>query len=171
MKPVEPTSVITPFEQLGGELVLRRIIDRFVDRVFEDPMIGFFFASASRERIKEKEYEFAAAHLGAPVEYTGRPLPEAHARHPIMGGHFMRRYRILEQTLQESGAPPAVIERWLAHTEKLRPAITRHQGSDCAHEPAHPVTRLPLAFTPTSAARRPLPLVVANPKKPDGDKS
>jgi truncated hemoglobin YjbI len=64
----------TYFEELGGEPVLRSIIRTFVDRMFSDPMIGFLFRNASRERVADKEYELAAQHLGAGVAYTGRPL-------------------------------------------------------------------------------------------------
>jgi hemoglobin len=123
--------VATLFEQVGGEPALRRIIDRFVDRVFDDVMIGFFFRNASRERIKEKEYEFAARHLGATVAYTGRPLAEAHAPHPIMGGQFMRRLQILKETMAELDVPDPVAEHWVAHTEKLRPLITADVGGEC----------------------------------------
>jgi hemoglobin len=119
------------FEQLGGEPALRRIIDRFVDRVFDDVMIGFFFQNASRERIKAKEYEFAARHLGADIPYTGKPLAEAHAAHPIMGGQFMRRTQILKETLEELGVPERIREHWLSHTEKLRGVITRDAGGHC----------------------------------------
>ena len=62
------------FDRLGGEPALRAIIDRFVDRLFDDLMIGYLFRAADRERVKAKEYEFAARHLGAPEAYTGRPL-------------------------------------------------------------------------------------------------
>jgi truncated hemoglobin YjbI len=119
------------FDDLGGEPVLRRIIDRFVDRVFDDVMIGFFFRNASRERIKAKEYEFAAQHLGAGVEYTGRPLAAAHGRHPIMGGQFMRRLQILKDTLEEFSVPEHVREHWIRHTEELRPLITGDHGGLC----------------------------------------
>lgn len=119
------------FDELGGEPALRRIIDRFVDRVFDDTMIGFFFRNASRERIKAKEYEFAARHLGADVPYTGRPLAEAHAPHRIMGGQFMRRLVILKETLEESGVPPHIVEHWISHTEKLQSVITGTEGPKC----------------------------------------
>ncbi|MEZ4372598.1 MAG: group 1 truncated hemoglobin [Polyangiaceae bacterium] len=108
------------FEQLGGEPKLRAIIDRFVDRVFDDIMIGFFFRRANRDRIKAKEYEFAAAHLGADVEYTGRPLAEAHAAHPIMGGQFLRRLKILEEVLDEFEVPPEVKRHWVLHRGEPR---------------------------------------------------
>lgn len=119
------------FDELGGEPVLRPLIERFVDRVFDDMMIGFFFRAASRERVKAKEYEFAASHLGADIEYTGRPIVEAHARHPIMGGQFMRRLTILEETLQEFDVPRHIRDHWVAHTEQLRPQVTRDAGGQC----------------------------------------
>lgn len=118
------------FEQLG-EARLRAIIDRFVDRVFDDVMIGFFFRNAKRERIKEKEYEFAARHLGADIPYTGRTIREAHAAHPIMGGQFMRRLQILKQVLAEFDVPAPIVEHWVKHTEQLRSAVTRDPGGEC----------------------------------------
>src|ERR1041384_5052798 len=95
----------TLFDELGGEPLLRRIIDRFVDRIFDDVMIWFLFRDASRDRVKEKEYEFAARHLGADVPYTGRPLRDVHAKHAIMGGQFNRRLQILKDTLTEMNVP------------------------------------------------------------------
>jgi hemoglobin len=121
----------TLFDELGGEEALRRIIDRFVDKVFDDPMIGFFFRNASRQRVKEKEYEFAARHLGADVPYTGRPLRDAHAAHPIMGGQFNRRLQILKDTLAELQVPDNVRAHFIDHTEKLRAQITGDIGNAC----------------------------------------
>jgi len=121
----------TLFDELGGEETLRPIIDRFVDKVFDDLMIGFFFRAASRQRVKEKEYEFAARHLGANIPYTGRPLRDAHAAHPIMGGQFNRRLQILKDTLAEMHVSQAVCDHWIDHTEKLRAQITGDAGNAC----------------------------------------
>ena len=134
----------TLFEQLGGEPVLRTIIARFVDRMFDDSMIGFFFRKADRQRVKDKEYELAAQHLGAPIEYTGRPLQAAHAAHPIMGGQFARRLELLRQTLEEAGAQPAVIQHWIAYTESLRAQVTRDASGECVGRPARAARALPL---------------------------
>ncbi|RYZ04782.1 MAG: group 1 truncated hemoglobin [Myxococcales bacterium] len=126
----------TLFEDLGGEPALRKIIDRFVDRIFDDVMIGFFFRNARRERVKAKEYEFAARHLGADIPYTGRAIDEAHRSHPIMGGQFARRLTILKQTLEELGVPEHVRTHWLAHTESLRSLVTSDGGRECDPEQA-----------------------------------
>ena len=72
----------TNFVRIGGEPVLRVIIDEFVEAVFDDAMIGFFFRNADRARIREMEYQFTARFLGADISYQGRPMGEAHAKHP-----------------------------------------------------------------------------------------
>lgn len=121
----------TPYQILGGEARLREIIDAFVERVVNDRMIGFFFRNADKGRIKEMEFQLTAQFLGAPIEYKGLPLKEVHAKHPIMGGQFMRRLQILRETLEEYGVPEEMREAWLSHTESLRPLITQDAGSDC----------------------------------------
>lgn len=121
----------TLYEELGGEAKLRQIIDAFIDRVFEDRMIGFFFRHAEKSRIKEMEFQLTARFLGADVEYLGRPLDEVHSRHPIMGGQFARRLQILKETLESYGVPKHIRDAWVEHTESLRPLITRDAGSDC----------------------------------------
>jgi hemoglobin len=124
------------FEALGGEAVLRPLIARFVDRLFDDIMVGYLFRAADRERVKAKEYEFAALHLGAPVEYTGRPIPDAHRAHRITGGQFMRRLQILKETLAAFQVPAAVSEHWVLHTLSLQAQITNNALDQC--DPAHP---------------------------------
>ena len=121
----------TFFEELGGEPKVRAIIHAFIDRIFDDRMIGFFFRNADRRRIKDKEYQLAARFLGASVEYSGRPLDQVHAKHPILGGHFERRRQILKETLDLYQVPEPIKAAWLAHTDELRPLITPEQDSAC----------------------------------------
>ena len=123
--------VQTPFEQLGGEPKLRTIINTFIDRVFDDRMIGFFFRNADRDRIKAMEYQLAAAFLGGRVKYQGRPLDQVHAKHRIMGGHFDRRRQILSETLDFYNVPESIKTAWLVHTDKLRSLITPDADSAC----------------------------------------
>ncbi|MCB9654142.1 MAG: group 1 truncated hemoglobin [Deltaproteobacteria bacterium] len=116
---------ISPFASLGGEPVLRTVIHEFVEAMCEDAMIGFFFAGVDRARLKTREYEFTARFLGHPIPYTGRPIPEAHARHRIFGGQFDRRSQILRATLTKYDIPRAVQDHWFAHLETLRPQVVR----------------------------------------------
>lgn len=119
------------FEQLGGEPKLRAIIDDFVDRCFDDLMIGFLFTRAERGRIKRFEFEHAANHLGAQIEYEGRPLAEAHGPHRIFGGQFDRRRQILIDTLRDHDAPEEVSKAWIDHQDSLRDLVTRDPDSNC----------------------------------------
>jgi hemoglobin len=121
----------TLYDKLGGEAKLRGIIDTFIERVFDDRMIGFFFRAADKKRIKEMEFQLTASFLGADVQYRGRPLAEVHAKLPIMGGQFARRLQILRETLDACEVPQEIRDAWLEHTESLRPLITGDSGSDC----------------------------------------
>ena len=128
---IEIDMTLTPFERLGGEAKLRTVIDTFVDRVFADRMIGFFFRNADRARIKEMEYQLAANFLGANVEYGGRPLDQVHRKFPIMGGHFARRRQILKESIEAHEVPEEIKSLWLDHTDALRPLITPESDSGC----------------------------------------
>lgn len=129
---------MTPYEQIGGHRALQTIVDDFVQRVTSDTMIGFFFRAVDIERLKVLETDFAAAHLGGPTRYKGRPLSVAHGPHRIMGGQFNRRLKILEQTLQDHGVEKSVIDVWLAHNEELRAHITRDAPNECIGPEAGP---------------------------------
>jgi hemoglobin len=121
---------MTDYETLGGGEVLEQVIDRFIDLVFDDFIIGFWFKGKDRVRIKKHEVEHAALVLGGPSRYTGRPLVTAHKPLGINQGHFRRRLAILRKVLTDAEVDPDVIERWIAADRKLQDQIT--DGSDCA---------------------------------------
>lgn len=135
VEPVEPVQPVeTDFARLGGAAGLRAIIDDFMAQVFADGMIGFLFAAAPKARIRELEFRYAAAHLGGPDSYDGRPLGEAHRASPISGGHFMRRRQILLETLRAHRAPEDVTGRWLAHVDAQRALVLGHHVDACDPE-------------------------------------
>lgn len=121
----EPVATPSYYERIGGEAALRAIISDFIDRVFDDVLIGFFFRNASKSRVKEFEFQHASEFLGGPVTYQGRPLKELHARHPIMGGHFSRRLMLLRQVLGDHHVPDDIVTAWVDHNASLRREITR----------------------------------------------
>ena len=121
----------TLYEQLGGESKLRAIIARFVNRMVHDVMIGFLFRQVNHSRLAELEFQHAAAFLGAPIQYRGRPLDAAHQRHSIAGGQFARRRQILKEVLAEHNVSPDIQDAWLAHVDSLRHLITGDANSAC----------------------------------------
>lgn len=119
----------TPFERIGGEAVLRPAIERFVDRSFDDLIIGFLFAHADRARVKQHEYEHTARVLGAAVAYTGRPIPALHRPLRINAGQFRRRLALLRQELGRAGLPPDITALVIEAQERMQAQIT--DGTDC----------------------------------------
>lgn len=115
----------------GGASALRAVLEDFYERVFDDVMIGFFFRGKDRERLVEKELEFAMQLLGADVEYTGRTIVDAHGSHRIMGGQFARRTQILRETMRDHGLPEPVQQAWIKHTEELRDQVTKNAHGHC----------------------------------------
>ncbi len=119
---------------------MQPIVERLIERVSSDLMIGFFFRNADLERVKRHELEWARAHLGGPATYSGRSLPEAHASHPIAQGLFARRLKILEEVLVEFEVPAAVQAEWLAHDRAQQASIVQ---TEC--NPGRPQQSLPTA--------------------------
>jgi hemoglobin len=119
----------TDFDRLGGAKGLKQVVDTFIEKVFDDPIIGYLFHNVDKVRLKQREFEFASRHLGGNDPYSGRPLNEAHQKHNIRAGQFKRRLWILGNVLKERGIPNDLIGRWLEHDGKLEPLIT--QPGDC----------------------------------------
>lgn len=124
-------------DQAGGPDAIRAVLRDFYDHVFGDFMIGFLFKGADKERLITKETELTLHALGGDVSYTGRDVRTAHAAHPIMGGHFMRRRKLLADAIARAGLPDAVRDAWLAHTDSLRGDVTRDRADECDAAAAH----------------------------------
>lgn len=124
----------TVVERVGGLDAMRVILRDFYDRLFADPMIGFFFAGRDKALLVERQLQFTAAALGAPgVVYEGKPIPEAHAGLPILKGHFDRRHKVLGDVLEAHGVDAESRAAWLAFDRSFRRAVLK-QGADVRDE-------------------------------------
>jgi hemoglobin len=113
-------------EEVGGAQRLRAVVYDFYERVFADPMIGFFFASSDIDEIVDAQVEYVRARLGSEdVEYTGTSIRKAHLEHPILSGHFDRRHQILADTLDDHDVPAHVVDAWLDLEQRLRDLVVR----------------------------------------------
>jgi len=121
---------MTLFENIGPEK-LRAVLTEFYARIFDDQMIGFLFFGKDREQLIQREYEFTARFLGADIPYSGRPIRQAHAASPILGGHFARRLKILKDVMAAQGVDEEVQRVWIEHTNALREQVTRDSPNEC----------------------------------------
>jgi hemoglobin len=113
----------TLYEAVGGEPAVRAILQALYDKLFSDPMVGFLFEGKDKAHIVEQQLSFTCRFLGGPQRYGGKPLPEAHARLPLLPGHFDRRHFLLAQTLDEQRVPEEAKRMWLSIDESLRPSV------------------------------------------------
>jgi len=68
------------YDDIGGAPAVRAALDAFYPRVLADTKLSPFFAGVDIERLKRTQEGFFAMALGGPNTYTGRSLPDAHAR-------------------------------------------------------------------------------------------
>ena len=113
------------FDDAGGEEGLRRVLRSLYDRLFDDAMIGFFFAGRDKAKLIEHQLWFTARFLGGPSRYEGRSLPDVHAPFPILPAHFDRRHQILREVLDAEGVPESVKNEWLRVDASLKHAIVK----------------------------------------------
>jgi truncated hemoglobin YjbI len=118
----------TPYEAIGGEERVRAVLQSLYDKLFDDPIVGFLFAGKDKAHIVAQQLTFTCRFLGGPHSYEGKPLPEAHASLPLLPGHFDRRHRLLEQTLDEQNVPDDVKRWWLKIDQSLRPSVLAAGG-------------------------------------------
>lgn len=113
----------TPYEAIGGEVGVRRVVGALYQRLVDDPMVGFLFQDKDIARIVDQQVIFTCAFLGGPQRYQGTPLPQAHAGLPLLPGHFDRRHSLLRQVLRDEGVADDVAAIWLRIDEGLRSSV------------------------------------------------
>jgi hemoglobin len=114
---------MSPYEAIGGESRVRTVLATLYDRLFVDPMVGFLFVGKDKARIVEQQVAFTCRFLGGPQTYEGMPLPRAHAKLPLLPGHFDRRHWLLSQILDECAVPADAKRAWLQIDEALKPSV------------------------------------------------
>ncbi len=120
---------MTDFERVGGADGLNRLIRDLLAREHKDMIIGFLFRDVDMERLLVHETAFAAAHLGGPRAYVGRPITTVHQPKRIQRGWFRRRIALLRCVLTDNSVPQDVIDRWVSTELALEPSVT--DGTDC----------------------------------------
>ncbi len=114
---------MTAYEVMGGEGPVRAVLEALYEQLFVDPIVGFLFEGKDREHIVSAQVALTCAFLGGPQRYEGRPLPEAHAKLPLLAGHFDRRHWLLDRTLRAQGIPEQAAAEWLRVDQALRASV------------------------------------------------
>ena len=78
----------TLYEQIGGEMVLRKTVDEFVVIMENDDRINFAFGNTDIAKFKQLLFEQLCHVTGGPCLYTGRTMREAHEKLAITNAMF-----------------------------------------------------------------------------------
>jgi hemoglobin len=101
---------ISHYDSVGGSAGVREAVERFYQRVLDDPRLTHYFTGVDIPRLKRHQVLLISQILGGPTEYDGRPLGEAHADLAITTEHYLVVGGHLIDVLTELQARPETIE-------------------------------------------------------------
>ena len=104
----------TLFEKIGGTAAVDAAVDIFYEKVLADKTISHFFTSTDMKVQVRKQKAFLGYAFGAPTEYTGKNMRDAHARMDLTEGHFGAVAGHLAATLQELNVAEDLIDQVMA---------------------------------------------------------
>ncbi|HET6407830.1 MAG TPA: group 1 truncated hemoglobin [Chthoniobacteraceae bacterium] len=104
------------WDALGGEQVLAKVVDRFVELVTIDPKVNY--TRDGRYPINDKTLmyskraalEFISAATGGPHSYSGKSIREIHNGMRISNEEFNAAMADFQQALEESGISPELVQ-------------------------------------------------------------
>ena len=110
--------------RIGGPERVREILHRFYTRLFQDPIVGFFFHGQDIHKIVDGQHAFLMRAFQETEEFTGRHPSVAHVDlPPIRRGQFDRRLLVLREVLLQEGLDPKDVEAWIKVEEGMRGLI------------------------------------------------
>ncbi|GAC1331097.1 MAG: hypothetical protein NVSMB15_05170 [Steroidobacteraceae bacterium] len=115
----------TLFDSMGGEPVLRSVLDRFADIVVADNRINFTFAEADMAKFKKLLFEQLCNLSGGPCAYTGRDMRTAHSKLNINTAEFNALAEDLYIALGKEGVPYRLQNRLMALLAPMKQEIVK----------------------------------------------
>jgi len=89
------------YDQIGGFVVVRKLITEFYDKVLENERLAILFEKTNMERLIDHQTKFFAMLLGGPASYTDEEIKRAHQRLGINNDQFDMTKDCLVETLED----------------------------------------------------------------------
>lgn len=124
------------FERLGGADAIEATVEEFYRRVLADTTLAPFFRSKQMPGLKKMQRDFFTQALGGPKIYTGKPLPEAHARFRITEEHFGLVASHLAATLRHLGVADDLVNEVLSAVGPLSEEIVTDKANSAKNRAA-----------------------------------
>jgi len=113
----------TLFEKYGGYPTVQILVEKFYQKVMDDPLLQHFFESTDWKRLIKHQVAFVSQVMGGPVVYKGLDMAKAHKRFNITDSHFDAVASHLLSTITELGVAAEDIDTIMAAVGGLREKI------------------------------------------------
>ncbi len=117
------------FARIGGEKAIKLVVEKFYDRVLDDPELFDFFADVNIGRLKTQQVAFFTTALGGPPIYQGPDMRTAHKELKIEPRHFDRVASHLVETLLGAGVAKREVDEIVSLISPLAPMIVNSGDS------------------------------------------
>lgn len=118
------------FDRLGGATGVAELIQEMYRRVLNDPELAPFFKNVPMDRLHRMQFQFIAAALDGPAEYTGAELSAIHRGRGITGHHFAKFCGHFADAAEASGAASSDIDSALGRLAIYKDMITGEANVD-----------------------------------------
>jgi len=117
------------WDALGGEKVLTKVVDRFVDLITADPKVNYTRDGRYpiNDRVlkfsKRAALEFISAATGGPHTYSGKSIREIHTGMRISNQEFDAAVAHFQRALEENGVAPELVQTAVTMVNATRSVI------------------------------------------------
>jgi hemoglobin len=111
------------YERLGGYDAISGIVDSFLTKVWDDPVVGRFFVGMgtdTRNQLRQKNKNLMCANTGGPCNKINRPLEIAHAGLNITDKEFDIVAGYIDGALKEFKVPKREHDELMSKIQSLR---------------------------------------------------
>ena len=118
------------YERLGGYDAISAVVDVFLIKVWEDPIVGRFFVGMgtdTRNQLRQKNKNLICANTGGPCKKINRPLDQAHVGLGITDKEFDIVAGHLGTTLKEFNVPQKEYDELMTKVGGLRSYVVEHR--------------------------------------------
>jgi hemoglobin len=98
------------YNRLGGEKVVRKIVNDVLDKNLGNPGIRKHFENVDMNGLKQHVFDFFSMGTGGPHQYSGKDMRRAHEKLGITETDFALANEDMVKALQENNVPQAEID-------------------------------------------------------------
>ncbi|GIL39386.1 group I truncated hemoglobin [Roseiterribacter gracilis] len=115
-----PAQAATLYDDLGGEPVMRRVVEEATKNFLADKRIAVTFGETAIPRFKQLLFEQLCNVSGGPCTYTGRDMAKSHTALKITDAHFSALVEDLQDAMDKEKIAFTTQNRLLAILAPMR---------------------------------------------------